>query len=229
MMEIRRLTETGGASPGGLSTPPRWVPSARPDDSNFAKVLAKASRKPPAAPQAPASAPAFGQRSLLLQSSALKLGPAFRPREAGVSTTTLERIPFADLLIPTARRHGVNPELVAAVVKAESAFNPLAQSRAGAKGLMQLMDGTARSLGLSNVFDPGQNLDGGTKFLSSLLRRYNGNTKLALAAYNAGPGAVEKYGGIPPYKETRDYVSKVLDYWRLFGGDSNPLIRLGEH
>ncbi len=159
----------------------------------------------------------------------MKLGPAFRPREAGVSTTTLERIPFADLLIPTARRHGVNPELVAAVVKAESAFNPLAQSRAGAKGLMQLMDGTARSLGLSNVFDPGQNLDGGTKFLSSLLRRYNGNTKLALAAYNAGPGAVEKYGGIPPYKETRDYVSKVLDYWRLFGGDSNPLIRLGEH
>ncbi|MCL5961962.1 MAG: lytic transglycosylase domain-containing protein [Chloroflexi bacterium] len=125
-------------------------------------------------------------------------------------------VPFSDLIASAAKKYGVSGNLVAAVVKAESGFDPLAQSRAGAKGLMQLMDETARSLGVSNVFDPGQNLDGGVRFLSSLLRRYGGNSQLALAAYNAGPGAVEKYGGIPPYRETRDYLSRVMGYWRQF-------------
>lgn len=129
-------------------------------------------------------------------------------------------VPFADLIVSTAKRYGVSPSLVAAVVKAESEFNPLAQSGAGAKGLMQLMDGTARSLGVTNVFDPAQNVEGGIKYLDSLLKKYSGNVSLALAAYNAGPGAVDEFGGIPPYEETTAYVSRVLGYWRGFGGGS---------
>ncbi len=160
----------------------------------------------------------FSQRSQLLPPRKVASQSAGQGAARNIDTAAVQDLPYANLLIPTARKHGVSPELAAAVIKAESGFNPRAQSHAGAKGLMQLMDGTARSLGVSDVFDPGQNLDGGIRFLSSLLKRYDGNTSLALAAYNAGPGAVEKYGGIPPYKETRDYVARVLNYWKGFGG-----------
>lgn len=222
-MNTHRLSATAKPLAGESLAPPRWVPSVPPTDKSFAEILARVGKRADALPAlAPPPIRPLAQRSLLLQSSALRLGAASHAREAGSSATTLASIPFSNLIIPTARKHGVSPELAAAVVKAESGFNPLAQSRAGAKGLMQLMDGTARSLGLSNVFDPAQNLDGGIRFLSSLLRRYDGNTRLALAAYNAGPGAVETYGGVPPYKETTDYVARVLDYWRLFGGSAQP-------
>ncbi len=116
---------------------------------------------------------------------------------------------FDDMIRKAAQREGVDEKLVKAVVEAESGFNPRAVSKAGAKGLMQLMDGTARSLGVRDSFDPASNLAGGAKFLRSMLDRF-GSVPLALAAYNAGPGAVEKYGGIPPYQETRSYVERVL-------------------
>ena len=118
---------------------------------------------------------------------------------------------FAELINRAASKHGVDPTLVAAVAKAESNLNPKAVSHAGAKGLMQLMDGTAEMLGVTNSFDPAQNVDGGAKFLSEMLKRFK-KPELALAAYNAGPGAVTKHGGIPPYKETQTYVKRVLEY-----------------
>jgi soluble lytic murein transglycosylase-like protein len=117
---------------------------------------------------------------------------------------------LSQLADAAARRHGIDPELVRAVVEVESAFQPSAVSRKGAQGLMQLMPATARSLGVSDPLDPSANLDGGTRHLRSLLGRYGGDLPKALAAYNAGEGAVARHNGVPPYKETREYVDRVL-------------------
>lgn len=109
-----------------------------------------------------------------------------------------------------ARRHGLDPDLVLAVVQVESGFRPDAVSPKGALGLMQLMPGTASALGVSDPLDPGQNLDGGARHLGALVDRYDGDLTRALAAYNAGEGAVARHGGVPPYRETRAYVKDVL-------------------
>ena len=121
--------------------------------------------------------------------------------------------PFADLFSTAGQKYGVDPALLAAIAKQESGYNPRAVSPAGAQGLMQLMPGTAAGLGVENPFDPAQAVDGAARLMRDLLDRF-GRTDLALAAYNAGPGAVLKYGGIPPYPETQRYVPAVLSIQR---------------
>jgi soluble lytic murein transglycosylase-like protein len=121
-----------------------------------------------------------------------------------------------------ARRHGLDPELVMAVVSVESGFRPEALSPKGAQGLMQLMPRTAESLGVVDAFDPEQNLDGGVRHLGQLLAQYNGDVERALAAYNAGEGAVHRHHGIPPYRETRAYVKKVLERYRAQSAQGAP-------
>src|SRR3989441_1364264 len=119
-----------------------------------------------------------------------------------------------ELATAAARRHGLDPGLVLAVVSVESAFRPEAVSRKGAQGLMQLMPATAASLGVKDVFDPVENLDGGSRHLGSLLTLYGGDLVSALAAYNAGAGAVARHGGVPPYRETRAYVKRVHERYQ---------------
>src|SRR5437867_10932641 len=127
---------------------------------------------------------------------------------------------FSQEIRETAERHGVNPALVEAVIRVESAFNPWAVSPKGAQGLMQLMPRTAYALGVRDSFNPRQNIDGGVRHLRYLLDRYPGNVPSALAAYNAGEKAVDHYRGIPPYAETQQYVQKILGSGGAGGGGS---------
>ena len=120
---------------------------------------------------------------------------------------------FDGIIVRAARKHGVHPALVKAVIAAESNFKPNAVSRVGAQGLMQLMPGTARELGVDRPFGVVENIDGGVRYLRAMLERY-GDASRALAAYNAGPTAVDRYRGIPPYRETQAYVKRVLQYYR---------------
>ncbi len=118
-----------------------------------------------------------------------------------------------------AKKYRVDPEWVRAIIAAESAGNPHATSQKGAKGLMQLMDPTAKDLGVENAYDPRENIFAGTRYFARLLRAYDGNVEKALAGYNAGPGNVRKYGGVPPFKETQKYIQRVQKYYNAFSGN----------
>ncbi len=161
---------------------------------------------------APAPAPtAFA--SQLASATAATSVPAATTASAGLMATGASElpadVPFGAEITAAAKKHGIDPALLAGLVKQESNFNPNAGSPAGARGLTQLMPATAAGLGVTDVLDPLQSLDGGARYLRQQLDAFGGDVTRALAAYNAGPGAVQRYGGVPPYAETQNYVRVV--------------------
>jgi peptidoglycan DL-endopeptidase CwlO len=150
-------------------------------------------------------------RRVLPEGPVADLSPA-GPLGASAVAGSLSGTPYASLFTNAGRKYGVDPALLSAIAKAESAYRPDAVSHAGARGLMQIMPGTARGLGV-NPDQPAQAVDGAARLMADLLRTFNGRVDLALAGYNAGAGAVKKYGGIPPYEETRTYVQRVTKNW----------------
>ena len=145
-----------------------------------------------------------------LQNTTLDAPPIGKTSSNLKSQLNITREQIGNLVKNISAKYNVDEKLVNAVIRQESGFNPKAKSKAGAMGLMQLMPATARGLGVKDPYNPVQNIEGGVKHLSGLLKRYNGNVILALAAYNAGGGAVDKYHGVPPYKETQNYVKSIL-------------------
>jgi soluble lytic murein transglycosylase-like protein len=148
------------------------------------------------------------------------------PASATSADAPAAAAPYTADIQAASRKYGVPEALIEAVIQQESGFNPNAQSGAGAGGLMQLMPSTASGLGVTNVYDPAQSIDAGTHYLRDQLDRFGGDVRLALAAYNAGPGAVSTYGGVPPYPETQSYVSDVLaNYARYSGGSAQTTLQ----
>jgi soluble lytic murein transglycosylase-like protein len=156
------------------------------------------------------AAPSFA--SALQSASAPAASAAYSPESSAGAGST----PYDQLISQSAARYGIDPAILHGLIQQESGFDPNATSSAGAMGLTQLMPGTASSLGVSNPKNPAEAVEGGARYLSQLMGEFGGNTSEALAAYNAGPGAVKQYGGIPPYAETQSYVTKVLGYAEAF-------------
>ena len=169
---------------------------------------------------------AAAPESVVMNTAESEISPDNREILRGRQMTSAE---LDSILEEAAQRHNVDPNLVRAVIKVESNFNPRAVSRKGAVGLMQLMPGTARNLNVSNPFDPKQNVDAGVRHLKQLLNDFGGDVRLSLAAYNAGAGAVTRNKGVPPYAETQDYVRRVTNLYgsgRLLGGPTAAPIRV---
>jgi len=169
-----------------------------------------------------AGGPAAFQRAL---ASAMNAGTVSAPDAPPDAAATVASAPVPpdqidSLVSQNAATWQVDPSLVKAIIANESGFNANATSKVGAQGLMQLMPSTAQSVGVRNSYDPAQNVAGGTRYLKGLLDRFNGDVRLAVAAYNAGPGAVEKYGDVPPYAETQNYVQRVLQSHARYAAES---------
>jgi soluble lytic murein transglycosylase-like protein len=166
-----------------------------------------------AQPAQAAASSAFASQLASATATAPTAAPAATTASAGLMSVGASElpadVPYGAEITAAAKKHGIDPALLAGLVKQESGFNPTAGSSAGARGLTQLMPGTAAGLGVTDVLDPIQNLDGGAKYLRQQLDAFGGDVTRALAAYNAGPGAVQRYGGVPPYAETQNYVRIV--------------------
>ena len=172
----------------------------------FAPALAAVAAAP-----APVAATASAAPASFSAQLASALSPAAATGAAGV-TGAPGATPYAAEISAAAARNGVDPNVLTGLIRAESNFDPNAGSPAGAQGLTQLMPGTAAGLGVANPLDPVQSIEGGARYLRQQLDHFGGDVTKALAAYNAGPGAVERFGGVPPYEETQNYVRRVLGY-----------------
>jgi soluble lytic murein transglycosylase-like protein len=169
-------------------------------------VITSAGGSSASAPSAGAGATDFASALQAATSSDAASANAVGSAGAGTSGES----EYESLIDQAASRNGVDPAILHGLIEQESGFNPSATSSAGAAGLTQLMPGTASSLGVANPLDPAESIEGGARYLGQLMGQFGGNAEDALAAYNAGPGAVQQYGGVPPYSETQSYVSKVL-------------------
>jgi soluble lytic murein transglycosylase-like protein len=165
---------------------------------------------------APAAAPQAPSGSSFSSFVAAAMNGQEQPAESTSTTAPQASAQIEQLVGANAGAWGVDPALVKAIIANESGFDPNATSPTGAQGLMQLEPGTAASLGVSDAYDPAQNIWGGTRYIKGLLDRFHGDVRLAVAAYNAGPGAVEKYGGVPPYAQTQAYVENVLGSYQKY-------------
>jgi len=186
-------------------------------DSNGKRVFINAD--PPVVRQAKVSL-AGARASTGLASRTTQAPQAMSPILLAAAKANRDKI--EEMIREVSARYRVDPALVRSVIETESNWNSTAVSSKGALGLMQLVPGTAQQMGVNNAFDPKQNLDGGVRYLHTLLERYNGDLDKALAAYNAGPGAVDRAGGVPKYRETRAYVQKVTDSYFRPGSDRLP-------
>jgi soluble lytic murein transglycosylase-like protein len=159
---------------------------------------------------------------------ATDVGPAPEPQVAATAPDVAiphSHSPYHGIITQVAGRYEVDPSLIRAIIFAESGFNPRAKSKKGARGLMQLMPSTAKAMGIQDIYDPLENIEGGVKYFRLLLDRFGGDIKLALAAYNAGSRHVRNYAGIPPFKATRHYIKKVLKFQQKFKMERTSLVR----
>lgn len=189
-----------------IAPPPGRRATRRVEDTYYSYILDGVRVYASRAPKGIAGATAVTRRHVTYMETCFACAP-----DPGInfSTLRLNTAAYSAEISNAARQYGVDEAVVRAIIHAESAFNPNALSRVGAQGLMQLMPATARRFGVSNPFDASQNIRGGVQYLAWLLKRFNGNVTLAAAGYNAGEGAVDKYGGVPPYSETQRYVQRV--------------------
>ena len=191
----------------------RLIEQTRQIGSGAAQASTTAGASATHSPSAAASQVPAGDFAATLQAATMadSSSPTAAPSEsaAGAAGDSGE---YDSVIEQAAERYGINPAVLHGLIQQESGFDPSAQSSAGASGLTQLMPGTASSMGVANPLNPTESIEGGARYLSQLMSQFGGNAEDALAAYNAGPGAVQQYGGIPPYAETQSYVSKVLGY-----------------
>jgi soluble lytic murein transglycosylase-like protein len=224
VQQVQALIEAAGQVASG-NTPTLAGASSSPaqsaDAGGFASVLQAATAGTGVAAAGTAgtdvsgidgsSVAASGDASGVVDTSGIAGSQEFADQSAQGAGVTAGSGEYESLIDQAAARNGVNPDVLHGLIEQESGFDPSATSSAGASGLTQLMPGTAASLGVANPLNPAESIEGGARYLGQLTAEFGGNTEEALAAYNAGPGAVQRYGGVPPYAETQSYVSKVLD------------------